>query len=74
MDVMELLGEVRAPCLVAHCRNDRMQPLKEGQRLAAALPNARFIAYDSSNHLVPENDPVWPLLERDVHHFLKEFT
>ncbi len=38
--------------------------------LAAGLPDSRFIAYDSVNHLVPENDPVWPLLERDVQAFL----
>ncbi|WP_340149459.1 alpha/beta fold hydrolase [uncultured Sneathiella sp.] len=74
MDIMELLGEVRAPCLVAHCRHDRMQPLKEGQRLAAALPNARFVSYDSPNHLVPENDPAWPLLERNVQNFLAEHS
>ena len=74
IDITELLPEVSAPTLVAHCRDDRMHPLKEGQRLAAALPKARFVSYDSPNHLVPENDPAWPLLERDVHNFLKEYV
>ncbi|WP_288902337.1 alpha/beta fold hydrolase [uncultured Sneathiella sp.] len=74
LDVTELLPQVTAPCLVAHCRGDRMHPIREGQRLAAGLPNARFIAYDGDNHLVPENDPVWPLLERDVQGFLKEYV
>jgi class 3 adenylate cyclase/pimeloyl-ACP methyl ester carboxylesterase len=70
LDVTQLLPNVTAPCLVLHCRGDRMQPIEQGRKLAAGLPNSRFIAYDSVNHLVPENDPVWPLLEREVRAFL----
>ncbi len=70
LDVTDLLPDVAAPCLVIHCRGDRLQPMEEGRKLAAGLPNSRFIAYDSINHLVPENDPVWPLLEREVQAFL----
>ena len=70
LDVTQLLPNVTAPCLVVHCRGDRMQPIEQGRMLAAGLPDSRFIAYDSVNHLVPENDPVWPLLERDVLAFL----
>ncbi|MEX0582471.1 MAG: alpha/beta hydrolase, partial [Sneathiella sp.] len=72
LDITSLLSEVTAPCFVAHFTGDRMQPIEEGRRLAAGLPNARFVSYESDNHLVPENDPVWPLLERDVHAFLAE--
>ncbi len=70
LDVTQLLPNVTAPCLVVHCRGDRMQPIEQGRMFAAGLPDSRFIAYDSVNHLVPENDPVWPLLERDVRAFL----
>ena len=70
LDVTRLLPKVTAPCLVVHCRGDRMQPVGQGRKLAAGLPDSCFIAYDSVNHLVPENDPVWPLLERDVQAFL----
>jgi pimeloyl-ACP methyl ester carboxylesterase len=70
LDVTQLLPKVTAPCLVVHCRGDRMQPIEQGRMLAAGLPDSRFIAYDGVNHLVPENDPVWPLLERDVQAFL----
>ena len=69
LDITQLLPAVEAPCLVAHCRGDRMQPIEQGRMLAAGLPKARFVAYDSVNHLVPENDPVWPLLERDIQAF-----
>ena len=70
LDVTQLLPNITAPCLVIHCLGDRMQPIEQGRKLAAGLPNSRFITYDSVNHLVPENDPIWPLLEREVQAFL----
>ena len=70
LDVTRQLGAVQAPCLVLHARGDRMQPIEQSRQLAAGLPNARFIAYDSDNHMMPDNDPAWPLLEREVRSFL----
>ena len=72
IDITALLGSVRAPCLVLHCQDDRMQPIEQGRLLAAGLPNARFIAYDSVGHLVTQDDPVWPQMERDIETFLRE--
>lgn len=74
LDITGLLPEVTAPCLVLHCRGDRMQPIAQGRLFAAGLPDSRFIAYDGINHLVPENDPVWPLMERDIQAFLAAHT
>jgi pimeloyl-ACP methyl ester carboxylesterase len=70
IDITDMLRDVTAPCLVLHCRGDRMQPVEQGRAIAAGLPNARFIAYDSVNHLPPESDPVWPLIERELQTFL----
>ncbi|NNF79563.1 MAG: alpha/beta fold hydrolase [Rhizobiales bacterium] len=72
LDITPLLPEIDVPCLVCHCTGDRMQPIEQGRALAAGLKNARFLAYDSSNHLVTETDPIWPLLERDMHGFLAD--
>ncbi len=72
LDITPLLPEIDVPCLVCHCTGDRMQPVEQGRLLAAGLRNSRFIAYDSTNHMVPENDPVWPQMERDVQSFLSE--
>ncbi len=71
IDVTDLLPKVQAPCLVLHCKGDRMQPIEQGRRMAAGIPNARFIAYDSNNHDITENDPCWPLAEREIHAFLE---
>lgn len=71
-DITELLPRVKAPCLVLHSRGDRMQPIEQGRKMAAGLHNARFTAYDSNNHIPTENDPFWPLMEREIHAFIEE--
>ncbi len=70
VDIRDLLPSVQAPCLVCHATGDRMQPVEQGRLFAKGLPNARFIAYESPNHGMPENDPEWPRLERDALAFL----
>ncbi len=71
LDVTSLLPEVQPPCLVMHSKGDRMQPIEQGRKLAAGIRNARFIIYESNNHVLTENDPCWPLAERDIHTFLE---
>jgi hypothetical protein len=40
--------------------------------MAAAIANARFLAYDSPNHVFTTNDPCWPEAEREIHAFLDQ--
>ncbi len=70
IDIRNILPSVQTPCLVCHATGDRMHPVEQGRLFAKGLPNARFIAYESPNHCMPENDPEWPRLERDVLAFL----
>ncbi len=42
----DLLGRIRAPTLVLHNRGNRFYSVRGGQRLAAAIPNARFLLID----------------------------
>jgi class 3 adenylate cyclase/pimeloyl-ACP methyl ester carboxylesterase len=74
IDIRDLLPSVQTPCLVCHATGDRMQPVEQGRLFAKNLPNARFIAYESSNHGMPDNDPEWPRFERDVLDFLAEHS
>jgi len=55
-DVREWARAVRVPTLVLHSEGDLAMPLSLGHELAAAIPNARFEALQSRNHipLVPE--------------------
>jgi len=71
-DIRGLLPQVRCPTLVLHCRNDSFTPFVEGQRFAAAIPGARFMAIDSRNHILLEHERGWPRFLAAVRRFLAE--
>jgi DNA-binding NarL/FixJ family response regulator len=56
---MGLLGEVRAPTLVLHSRDDDVISITEGRVLAAGIPGAQFVELDSKNHVLLEDEPAW---------------
>jgi class 3 adenylate cyclase len=47
-DVRALLPQISAPTLVLHRRGDAVIPIALGQKLAAALPNARFVPLEGT--------------------------
>lgn len=59
IDVRALLGKVNAPTLVAHSTMDAVIPFEAGRGIAARIPGARFLAIDSPNHLLLEQEPGW---------------
>jgi len=59
MDVTDRLARVRAPTLVMHATRDAMVPFEEGRILAAGIPGARFVALDSQNHLLLDDEPAF---------------
>jgi len=71
VDVTGLLQQVKVPTLVLHGRNDAAIPFEEGRILAAGIPGARFVALESRNHLILENEPAWSRLLEEVTTFLK---
>ncbi|MDP6953245.1 MAG: alpha/beta hydrolase, partial [Alphaproteobacteria bacterium] len=72
IDVTSLLAEVNVPTLVVHCRDDAMVPFEEGRRMAAMIPNARFVALEGRNHLMLEHEPAWARFVEEVRSFLAE--
>jgi class 3 adenylate cyclase len=48
-DVSALLPEVKAKTLVLHNNNNRFYPVRVGQKLAADIADARFLAIDDMN-------------------------
>ncbi|HET7816756.1 MAG TPA: alpha/beta fold hydrolase, partial [Sphingomicrobium sp.] len=70
VDVVELLGDVRAPTLVFHSRGDAVVPFEEGRRLAARIPQARFVPLESNNHLLLEHEPAWRRMVTRAEEFL----
>lgn len=72
LNVTNLLGQVSVPTLVLHCRDDGIVDFDEGRRMAAMIPNARFVPLEGRNHLILENEPAWPRFIEEVRNFLAD--
>jgi len=71
IDVRGLLGQVRTPTLVLHCRNDSVAPFDQGRQFAAGIPGARFVPLESANHLILPEEPAWARFMAEVKAFLR---
>lgn len=69
-DALADARRVSAPALVLHARGDAMIPFDEGRKLAAHLPDARFVPLDSRNHILLADEPAWPRFLELVRDFL----
>jgi pimeloyl-ACP methyl ester carboxylesterase len=70
LDVDDLLPRVSVPTLVIHARHDQTSPFDEGRRLAAGIPNARFVSLESENHMPTPDDPEWEKFTGEIESFL----
>ena len=70
IDVVDLLPKVSAPTLVLHCRHDNAAPFDEGRRIAASIPNAKFVSLDSENHIPLRGEPAWQQFIGEIGDFL----
>jgi pimeloyl-ACP methyl ester carboxylesterase/DNA-binding CsgD family transcriptional regulator len=70
IDVTGLAPMVSVPTLVMAAREDGMVPFEEGRRLAALIPNARFVPLEGKNHILLQTEPAWEQFLAEVHSFL----
>ena len=70
IDIAAELRHVQAPTLVFHVREDARAPFEEGRRMAASIPNARFIPLDGRNHVMLASDPSLQRFLSEVAQFL----
>lgn len=71
MDVSDLLDKVEVPTLVTHSTGDSVSPLSEGKLLASRIAHARFVTFNSKNHMIFGNEPEFPRLMKCVEDFLR---
>lgn len=69
-DVTAVAPLVRCPTLVMHARFDHHTPLDEGARLAALIPDARFVITESENHFPLADEPAWRQVTEHLFQFL----
>jgi pimeloyl-ACP methyl ester carboxylesterase/DNA-binding CsgD family transcriptional regulator len=69
-DIRTEAPKVAAPTLVFHVRGDAMVPFEAGRRLAAAIPNARFLPLEGKNHILRADEPAWLTFKKELNEFL----
>ena len=69
-DVRADAAKITTPTLVFHVRGDAMVPFEAGRRLAAMIPNARFIPLDGKNHILLPNEKAWEVFRNEFTDFL----
>jgi DNA-binding winged helix-turn-helix (wHTH) protein/alpha-beta hydrolase superfamily lysophospholipase len=74
IDIADLLPRVGAPSIVFHCIHDRLVPFDHGRRLAASIPNARFVPLNSENHTLLSDEPAWAKFVGGMEAFLADET
>ena len=72
IDVTELVPLVKVPALVLHATGDAVAAFSEGRKLAALLPDARFVPLESKNHILLESEPAWARFTDELRRFLAE--
>jgi pimeloyl-ACP methyl ester carboxylesterase/DNA-binding CsgD family transcriptional regulator len=70
IDVSGELAAISCPTLVLHARADVRVPFEEGRRLAAMIPNARFVPLESPNHIILEGEPAFAQFFAELRAFL----
>jgi pimeloyl-ACP methyl ester carboxylesterase len=50
--VPDPLDAITAPILLLHARDDRLAPFESAARVAARVPTAELVAFDSGGHLL----------------------
>ncbi|WP_102345045.1 alpha/beta fold hydrolase [Bacillus sp. Marseille-P3661] len=65
----EELKQIHTPTLLIWGKHDRIVPVRIGKQLHEDLPNSKFIVYEKTGHLVPEERP--DLVYRDIQVFLE---
>ena len=70
IDVVGLLADLQVPTLVMHARADAQVPFECGRQLAAGIPGAKFVALQSNNHILLEQDPATERFFEEVRLFL----
>ena len=70
LDVTKLAQKLSVPTLVLHAQGDLRIPFAEGRRLAALIPNSRFVPLEGRNHILLRTEPAWRRFLSEVRSFL----
>jgi DNA-binding NarL/FixJ family response regulator len=72
IDVKDLAPRVTCPTIVFHSRGDQLIFFDQGRKLAALIPQARFVPLESKNHVPFRDEPAWQVLVAELRSFLDQ--
>jgi pimeloyl-ACP methyl ester carboxylesterase/DNA-binding CsgD family transcriptional regulator len=72
VDVRQAARKIKCPVLMIHPERDAVVPIDEGRLLASLIPDCRFVALDSENHMPLADEPAWPRIVDEIEAFLSE--
>lgn len=75
-DATTLAPKVAVPTLIMHCRGDLVVPFEQGRQLAAVIPGAKLVTFESRNHIFVSSESIGmqffgafiEFLNQDPHH------
>ena len=70
-DIRAETGKLKIPTLVFHVKGDAMVPFEAGRRLAAAIPDARFVPLEGKNHILLASEKAWETFRTELNNFLE---
>ena len=70
IEVSDLLAKLTLPTLVLHSVGDALVPFDLGREFAINIPNARFAALDSRNHILLADEPSFRQFLEEVRKFI----
>jgi pimeloyl-ACP methyl ester carboxylesterase/DNA-binding CsgD family transcriptional regulator len=70
LNVQDIVPKVACPTLVLHSRGDAIISFDQGRKVAALIPEARFVPLESRNRLVLDTEPAWRQLVGALSDFL----
>jgi len=72
LNVKDAARRLRCPTLVLHPKDDQMVRFDQGRRLAALIPDARFVPLEGANHIPFPAEPAYTGFVREVRRLLGE--
>jgi DNA-binding CsgD family transcriptional regulator len=72
IDLQEIVPKIRCPTLVLHSRGDSIIPFEQGRSVAGLIPGARFVPFESRNHVLLDTEPAWQHFVEALEDFLPE--
>lgn len=71
IDVRHRLGQIQAPTLVLHARDDMRVPIAHGVDLASEIPNASLVVLETDSHIPLSREPATEKIIDCIHAFLR---